>query len=147
MTNMSEIFFRFQFINSMPQICSRVSIGLLQFEFGQQHMNCIAALSKALQEFCTAYTSSESTEEMSVVMTSKQTSDNKTIDIANENDQVTGLTPIRAEADLGFEILDEKDIDMENNVKEHGLDGVKQTIDDLRAGPFKYLMVSGRVHV
>lgn len=115
-------------------------------------MSCIAAFSKALQEFSTAHWPNASTRgEVSAVTTSKQTSvDHREIDIANESDEVCVLRSVRAEADLGFEILDEKDIgnvSKEKHVKQKDVDGVKQTCDDLRAGPFRYLMVSGRLHL
>ena len=111
-------------------------------------MNCIAALSKALQEFPGTHLSSASTEEISAERTSKSTpGDNNKIGPATEENTVTGLTSVREETDLGFEILDKQDINDEfkgNNVKEQDdMIGVKLTFDDLRAGPFKYVMISG----
>jgi hypothetical protein len=110
-------------------------------------MNSITTLSKILHEFLSLDSTSTIEEKSTSTNTSELAVDKKAGVIVDRDKTTYELTSasnaVRAEADLDFEILDEKDTEKEN-VKEHDVDGVKQTLDDLRAGPFRYVMISGR---
>ncbi|KAK3753814.1 hypothetical protein QZH41_018464 [Actinostola sp. cb2023] len=128
-----------QISSSVPQICSRINIGLLQIDFGQHHLNFITTTTRVLQQFFAAqFNDTENTTP----------TDNKNPAAMRESTQATPTdddhgVSVREEACLDFELVEEEQC---NGGTGQGIDdGAQLSFDDLRTGPFRYVTVPGEV--